>query len=487
MQPLLLGVLSGVLLGLSLPPFDLEWLGWVALVPLLAGVRERRPLEATGLGIVAGISAGLPQAVLSLPFVLLAAVLGVVALVAERARRHGQDLRWVLFIARAGVSAEWLTTFLPMPIHLALSQHRALPVIQVAAYTGIWGVSFLLWWTNAALADALLLRRFPTPAMTLGGVLLAVTLAAGMLSLKSVAVQHATDRSAHRLLRVAAVQDRTMEERADLSKPVPPQLEGPDRETLTRQARDQDARLIVWTEECLGTDFDPASAGDPTRALARELGVFLVPGYSQPAQPRPFNCAALIGEDGAVLGVYRKHHLFSDERGSVAPGGGATAYATPLGRVGMEICFDNCFTGVTRRLAAAGAQIIAVPNYDPPTPHALLHRLHATITPFRAVENHVPMVRADPTGLSQIVDSCGRIVAEAPLDVATALVADVVPGDGRGTPFTLLGDWLAYLCLAGVGAFVSGTLVMPRWVARRKGKEGERDPIGTAAARPEEP
>src|SRR5207249_3075540 len=108
---------------------------------------------------------------------------------------------------------------------------------------------------------------------------------------------------------------------------------------------------------------------------------------------------------------------------------------------------DSCYTGITRRIAAAGARIIAMPNFDPPTPRGVLHRLHGAILPFRAVENRVPFVRADPSGLSQIVDATGRILAESPLLTADALVADVALGDGKGTPFTRWGDWVADLCL----------------------------------------
>lgn len=62
MKPLLLSLLSGLLFAFSLPPFNWEWLGWVAFVPLLAGVPGRRPLEAVGLGMLAGVTCGAVQA-----------------------------------------------------------------------------------------------------------------------------------------------------------------------------------------------------------------------------------------------------------------------------------------------------------------------------------------------------------------------------------------------------------------------------------------
>jgi apolipoprotein N-acyltransferase len=291
--------------------------------------------------------------------------------------------------------------------------------------------------------DGLLADRLAT---TLGPPLVALALALGYGQLAlSRARNHYNPR-----LRVAAIQDHIKEETTSLLPVAARETEEPDQEALTRRAVTQGAKLVVWSESCLGTAFDPRSSEDPTVSLARELRAHLVVGYVDGARPRPFNCAGLLAPDGALKGVHHKLHPFLGERQAVQRGRGARAFSTDLGRIGMEICFDSCYTEPTRRLTADGARLIAMPNYDPPTPGGILHHLHAAVLPFRAVENRVPFVRADPNGFSQIVDATGRIVAESRLFVADALVADVPLGDGRGTPFTRLGDWLAYGCLLGM-------------------------------------
>src|SRR5262249_12798525 len=78
---------------------------------------------------------------------------------ASAARRRWDVVPWVFWVAAAGVSAEWLSTFAPLPMNVALCQHRTLWLIRIAAITGIWGVSGLLWLSNAALANALLRGR----------------------------------------------------------------------------------------------------------------------------------------------------------------------------------------------------------------------------------------------------------------------------------------------------------------------------------------
>ena len=473
----LLALLCGALFAASLPPKNWEWAGWFALAPLLAAAIGRRPLEALGLGLLAGATCGGLHAGWSrdterlfwayLPFLWLTLLFGFAACGAAWARRHAAGLPWVLFVTCLGVSGEWLTTWLPLPLNVALCQSQNLLVIQVASVTGIWGVSLLVWLVNAALADAFLQRRTRTIPLAVAAALLVLTLAYGAFCLRG------THESAPRLS-VAAIQDFTGDETGDL---VPPASDGGptvDREAMTRRAAKCGARLIVWSEECLGSAFSPGDPADATRGLARQIRASLVVGYSDGSRPKPFNCAGFIGPDGTVQGVHHKIHLYLGESQTVQRGGTPTACTTTLGRVGMEVCFDSCYTGVTRRLVGDGARLIAMPNYDPPSPHGVLHELHAAMLPFRAVENRVPFVRADSNGLSQIVAADGRVVAQSPLYAPDVLLATVALGNGRGTGFTRWGDWLAYLCVAGAMGY--GVFFGRPSSGRQRASGGASDP-----------
>jgi apolipoprotein N-acyltransferase len=452
MKILLSALLTGLLFALSLPPFHWEWLGWAAFVPLLLAARSRRPLEAVGLGMVAGAFCGVVQAGWNhdtarlfwayIPFLWLAFLFGVVALASARIPETINPIGRVLLIASVGVGGEWLTSFLPLPLNIALCQYQNLPLIQITSLAGIWGVSFLLWWVNAALAECVQRRKFAP--LGLGAALVIVSLGYGAFAL------HTTP--ARPKLRVAAIQDLTRDETGDLA---PALAADPDRVQMTKDAAARGATLIVWSEESLGGEFTPTDPKDETRQLARKLKTALVVGYSDNARPKPFNCAAFLAPDGTVLGpVHHKVHLYLAEQQTNQSGHRATVVSTQQGPIGLEICFDSCYTGTTRETAQAGARLIAMPNYDPPTPHGILHRLHGAMLPFRAAENGVPFVRADSNGLSQIVDAQGRILAQSPLYVPDILVADVPLGTGHGTFFTRFGDWLAYLCLLIVAAGV---------------------------------
>jgi len=88
------------------------------------------------------------------------------------------------------------------------------------------------------------------------------------------------------------------------------------------------------------------------------------------ADGRFANRSFLIGPDGEIAARYDKIHMFDvnvsatevyRESEGYRPGGKAVLAGTPLGRIGMTVCYDLRFPALYRRLAQAGAQILTVP------------------------------------------------------------------------------------------------------------------------------
>jgi N-carbamoylputrescine amidase len=97
-------------------------------------------------------------------------------------------------------------------------------------------------------------------------------------------------------------------------------------------------------------------------ALAGETGMHIVAGWPESAGDRLYNSAAMIGPTG-VLGVYRKAHLYDHERAIFTPGdNGFPIWDTPVGRVGVLICYDLRFAEAVRILLLHGAQVLCVPT-----------------------------------------------------------------------------------------------------------------------------
>ena len=95
--------------------------------------------------------------------------------------------------------------------------------------------------------------------------------------------------------------------------------------------------------------------------LAEEHDVYIVGGYSEEAGTRLYNSALLISPDGYV-GTHRKVHLWNEEKLWYEPGDEVNVFETPIGRIGMQICYDQWFPELTRIQAVKGADIITEPT-----------------------------------------------------------------------------------------------------------------------------
>ncbi len=207
-----------------------------------------------------------------------------------------------------------------------------------------------------------------------------------------------------------------------------------NRDRLIAQVRRVEADLIVLPELChSGYVFrdraevarlaEPIPDG-PTSlallALARERKTTLVAGICERDGERFFNSAAVYAPEG-LAGVYRKIHLFKDEKLYFAPGDRPLAVFTAAGiRIGVIICFDWRFPEAARVLALAGAEVIAHPAN-------LVMPYCQEVMRARAIENRVFAVTANRvgaderpgglreafTGQSQVVDPEGRVLLRA--------------------------------------------------------------------------
>lgn len=97
-------------------------------------------------------------------------------------------------------------------------------------------------------------------------------------------------------------------------------------------------------------------------AFAREHHVYLVAGFAERDDLKLYDSAVLFGPEG-LLGHYRKAHLWNQEKLWFTPGDlGFPVFETPIGRIGLLICWDIWFPEVPRLLAQQGADIICSLN-----------------------------------------------------------------------------------------------------------------------------
>ena len=194
----------------------------------------------------------------------------------------------------------------------------------------------------------------------------------------------------------------------------------------------------------------PGPSSELLERESRRLGMHVVCGLLERDGDTLRNAAVLVGPDGLV-GTYRKTHLpFLGVDRFVFPGDELTVYDTPLGRIGVEICYDLRFPEVTRTLALRGADIVAHPTNFP-----IAAKLQTElITVARAAENRIYLLTANRVGKersgefcgwSQIVDPYGTRLAEAGETEEALLVADVDVEKARDKDYVIPGEYELYL------------------------------------------
>jgi predicted amidohydrolase len=108
----------------------------------------------------------------------------------------------------------------------------------------------------------------------------------------------------------------------------------------------------------------PGPAEDRLRGIAREAGVWLVPGSLYEAAERQiFNTAPVIDAKGEVVARCRKLYPFAPYEAGIAGGDTPCVFDMPgVGRIGVSICYDMWFPETTRALACLGAEVVLHPT-----------------------------------------------------------------------------------------------------------------------------
>jgi apolipoprotein N-acyltransferase len=529
---LLAAIASALLLVVAQPPHDLPEAAWLCLVPLLLWLGRRRPLrQAMAAGWLSGLLSwllilrwlpgfslhlgGWAASVLGwLALIALASVLalftaGWAAIAAWLLRRapHENPALWdtlrVLAIAGAWVVIEWLRSWIVTGFPwapLALSQWDRPLVLQLAAYTGAWGVSFVLVAFNVALycyLEALpgwrskrWWQRVSAP-FYVGFALLALTVGIGLNELSRI-------RPAVPLFRAGFVQPNlAAPEKWDAAHS---EAAFADLARVTQLAALLQPDLILWPE---ATTPYPVKGFAPVERwvnqLAAGLGMPLLIGNvaverpaasstSDPGQPgagnpapsddaeRWYNAVFWVSPTTGVhtAAYYAKRHLVPFGEyvprwlplidkvipldGAFYAGTDPAVFIWPHnGRrigIGALICFEDIFPRLARSSVLAGADVLYVATNNAWFGEGAGAWQHAAHSVLRAVENRRPVMRCGNAGWSGWIDPFGfqrHVMTDARGSIYfqgadSALVSHSGWWLFRQSWYTRFGDWFVAVC-----------------------------------------
>ena len=501
---------SALLTVLSFPNFDLWFLAWIGLVPLLFVVARattsRRAFVAGWLwGTIffygtcwwltypmihyAHISAWIAYPLFLLPVIFVA--LFPAAACGLTARVINQFGSWAVVIAPLiWVSFEWLRYAITGQLWNALGYSQAFyPLfIQSAAWGGVYAVGFLLLAVNAAVASVLLRPRTSAPLSILA-ILFIALLIIGTPSFQQAGRITSQSTSAPM---VTAIQPN-----------VPMDLEGDLKQmshllerhlSLSRSAIDQFTehetlpyasslpRLVIWPESPMNFSYsrDPHLREVVGRFARTNQASVLLNSLEPAAGGGDQNSAVIVNEQGEIIARYDKIRLMpfgeyvplprwlpgaSSVRslvGEFKPGSSYTLM--PLGalRVGVFICIEAAHPGIARSFTNEGADVlinISNDGYLGPTP---VMRQHLANAIFRAVENDRDLIRVTNTGITAYIRANGTVLDRTDGFQEAVRTWTITQSGNSSTFYSRHGDVFVYGCALMSLGFISASFMRRR-------------------------
>ena len=501
--PIVLAILSGSLLFLSFPRWELYLLAWIAFVPLFFAIQNQPASKSFLLGWIAGMVyfAGtlswvtismhdygkVPWIISYFLMLLLVAYLALyVGLFAALLRSPAQK-QWSILLLAPG---SWTTlegarghflTGLPWG-DLAYSQYRFLPVIQIADIGSVYLVGSVILLVNAALF--LILRaKWVEKRMALKecALLISVIFATIGYGYFRLSQPMGTDPP----LSVAVVQGNIEQDKKWDKEFREQTVQTYKRLPLSTLQPGLRPELIVWPESAVPFFFsnEPGYQAEFVH-LTRDEKFYLL--FGSPAfEPAPsgkialLNSAYLLSPSTGVASRYDKIHLVPfgeyvplssllffvhkmvEGIGEFIPGREAIVMETASTRVGTVICYEVIFPEVVRRFVQNGAAVMTTITNDAWFGDSAAPYQHFSMVVFRAIENRVPFARAANTGISGFIDAYGHIMKQTPLFVEGALTESLLPGNRR-TLYTSYGDFFALACVTITLVFIASVFIKRR-------------------------
>ena len=491
------GSLSGIGAAAAFPPLDWGTLAWVALVPLALVARRGGPravaVASSAFGLwffgllfpwihLFGMAAYLLLVTLEAAFVAAALTLGTVL------RRHLPERAGALAFPVAFVVAEYLRSHLPFGGFpwggLGYSQHNNALVLHLAAYTGVWGVSFLVALVNALLADGVLAaarrRHWPRAAVP-AGLAVALVLAPALLPVG--------------IPRGAAATLAIVQGNAPLQDPADPHAldqEALQRQVgLTNQLAGKKVALVVWPESSVGHDpfSDPSLLNPLLDSIHRVDAPFLV-GTTIPIPGTPGrdagagrfrNESLFFNSSGFLVARYVKMHLvpfgeYVPGRRLLAgwikelrrvpndgvPGARPTVFSIPEGTFASAICYETAYPELVGGFVAHGARMLIISTDNSSYRRSAASAQMVAISQLRAAEQRMWVTQAALTGISAVIAPDGHVVARTGLFTSALLTPTVRFATGTSV-YGRFGDWFPVLILL-LGS--AGIIARPRRTTR---------------------
>ncbi len=487
---LLASSFSGIFLALVFPPWRIDLLVWLALVPLLWSIRSSRNFQqAAYCGWVSGFFFFLIDLrwiydTLTIHGHFSTYISGAISLLLTAGMAMGTAFfcgfsrfvhnagipYWIIFPVN-WIGVEFARTFLfsgfPWDL-LGYSLSERSNLIQVVDITGVYGLSFLIVFVNNAILETLVNRKtsFTSVATQL---IFAVVMIAGCTVYGWTRISLYADQINESKTYTIGVLQGAISQDVKWNDAYR-SLTFRTYDELAKESVLNGANLLIWPETSIpvvigGEDLAWMDAINISRNLNTPMLIGAPSQTDSKGQINYYNSAFLV--DGSeILSAYDKIHLvpfgeymplswliplgpgMAAREADFTPGAVMTVMSPPtIPSFSVLICYEAIFPALSRIAINNGARFLVNITNDGWFDMTAAPAQHLSMAKFRAVENRVWLLRSANTGISAAVDPVGRIVNSIPLGQSGWMNVNMPQPTGVGSFYTKFGDVFALSCI----------------------------------------
>lgn len=468
-------LISGLFLTLSFPNTNIAWLAFFALIPLLVSIQSMTPQESFYAGFITGISFFLTLIYWIVPtihvygglhLILAFGVLTLLclylalypAIFAFTLKKLRYGLYTPLLAACIWTGLEYIRTYAFTGFSwgtLGYSQYENLALIQIADFTGVYGVSFLIILVNSSLAVLCInFKKNKIAGQYIIPVIYTTVLVTGAYIYGSQKINNIDSQIKKAKKTTISIIQGNIKQNLKWSDEF--KIHTIEKYIqLSKSQIKKNPDLVIWPETALPFYYglDQVLSNHVAKCIKSSKTNFLIgsPAFKLDKEDtRFYNRAYMFDEFADITRTYDKSHLVPF--GEYVPFGD---YLTFLGKItaqagnfsagdqaflplefnnhnlkvtrrtGVLICFEILFPSISSKFVKNGADILTTITNDAWFGQSSAAMQHFSIAVFRAVENRRTLARAANTGVSGFIDPKGKIIKTTSLFKDTAVTRQV--------------------------------------------------------------
>ena len=439
---LIFPLLSGLLLGLSYPPFNFGFFAWIALIPLFYSIsKEEKVINKAFFGFLSsfssnliilnwmGLNSGTSALVAIISYLSLSLYLTIfwvafiisIHFIPKKMELFLIPISWIFFV-------EFLRNIGPLAgpwMNLSLTQSEYIRIIQLASIE-VHAISFIVICFNLILYRVLIERN--TVFLKYFIVILCSILLFGNYH-----VNKQNNRSVEKLVNLSIGQPSIF----------PDEKWNPNlrlrnlaiMDSLLTKSLEEKADIIIWPEVAV-TSFLANNSYDRIRYQNKLSGVYLITGIPERKTidgiNQNFNSSIILKPDGS-FDTYQKIFLVPfaeyvpffknwitkmnqfDDIGSFYPGSEYKIFNINDFKASILICYDSSSPNIVETMVDNGAEMIFIITNDSYVGQFMPYQ-HFQLARLRAVEQRVPIIQSANTGISGVILPSGKILYRSKLN-----------------------------------------------------------------------